>query len=169
MNNSHLSEIHTVADVHGYDEDNGAAQCRDAVSFITDDVPALWARILPALTAGNIGAIVMDDDNDHLLIGREHRILPVRLLLALLTWRRPRNVYRYTEDLPVLDTDEKYHSLTRNLPLADADDQAAVTARTAELEHLWAYAAASTEIIIYDKVWGRTTQLRPTLRELNLI
>lgn len=169
MTDSHLSEIHTVADVKGYDEDKGAAQGRDAVSFITDDVPALWARIKPALAPGSIEAIVMDDDNDHLLIGREHRSLPARLLLALLTWRRPSNVYRYIEDLPVLDTDEKYHSLTRNLPRVDEDDPAAVAARTAELERLWALAAASTEIIIYDKVWGRTTQLRPTLRELNLI
>lgn len=163
------SKFHTVANVRGYDENNGAAQGRDAISFITDDVPAMWARLKPALTAGNIHAIVMDDHNDHLLIARERRSLPARLLLALFTWRRPSNVYRYTEDLPLLDTDEKYHALTRDLPPFDKHDPAAVTARTAECQRLWTLAAASTEIIIYDKVWGRTTQLRPILRELNLI
>lgn len=169
MTDSQLSDIHTVADVRAYNEDNGDAQGRDAVSFLTTDVPALWARIKPALNVDGIHAIVMDSKSDHLPIGRERPRTALRLLMALLTFRRPSDVYTCVEDLPMLDTDEKYQSLIRKLPFVDETDRAAIAADEAERERLEEFATNSVEVIVYDQIWGRNTQLRPALAKLHLI
>lgn len=170
MTNSQLDKPHVVADVRGYNDPDGTYQVRDAVSFLTDDVPALLAHIKPILAGGGIAVIVMARKRDHLLICRERPSNGfMRLLRAVFTLTRPSKVYRYVEDLPRLDADEKYQSLTYDLPHANLHNEEAVAARVAERERLHAFAARATEVIVYDTVWGRDTVLRPALRELNLI